>query len=205
MPPASPALSRARIAGLVLAAALPWWAAAEPAPLQALPQLDLQAYAGTWYQVALYPNVFQRRCVSDTTATYGLTADGLVSVLNRCRNEDGRWEQVQGVARPVPGASFLAQGQLSPATLQVRFAPDWLAWLPLVWGRYWVVDRAADGRYAIVSEPDRDYLWVLSRTPTLSPADDSAIRSTLVALGFDLARLQSHAHTVPVDTTPPAR
>ncbi len=58
-----------------------------------------------------------------------------------------------------------------------------------------MVQLAADGRYAVVSEGKREYLWVLSRTPTLLPADETAIRSRLVQQGFDLVRWQSHPQT----------
>ena len=76
----------------------------------------------------------------------------------------------------------------------MSFLPSWLRWLP-IWGSYWVIQLADDGRYAVVSEPTREYLWVLSRTPTLAPADESAIRSRLAQQGFDLARWQTHPHS----------
>jgi apolipoprotein D and lipocalin family protein len=164
------------------------------AELQPLPRLQIRAYLGTWYQVALYPNFFQRRCVSDTTAAYADPGDGTLTVRNRCRRADGDWDEVVGIARPTPGVARVIDGHLAPARLQVRFAPDWLAWLPWVWGRYWVVELADDGRFAIVGEPDREYLWVLSRTPTLPDADRSAIRSALSRHGFDLDRVEWHPH-----------
>ena len=52
----------------------------------------------------------------------------------------------------------------------------------------------ADGRYAIVSEASREYLWVLSRKPALTSEDDKAIRSKLQTLGFDVSALQNHPH-----------
>ena len=65
----------ALVAGWLYSAALAAAAPAAAAPLQALAELDLASYAGTWYQVALYPNAFQRQCVSDTSATYTLQSD----------------------------------------------------------------------------------------------------------------------------------
>lgn len=176
-----------------------------PQPLAALPALNVTGYLGRWYQQALYPNFFQRVCVSDTTATYRDLGDGTIEVRNRCRKDDGSFTEVIGQARPPAGAQAIQNGTLRPAKLEVRFAPSWLSWLPMVWGRYWVVDLAEDGRYAIVSEPSREYLWVLSRAPKLSPADQSEIRSRLTALGFDLAKLQVHTHapSAPSDTSPP--
>jgi len=52
-----------------------------------------------------------------------------------------------------------------------------------------------DGRYAIVSEPSREYLWVLARAAQLSPSDEGEVRATLLRLGFDLSRLERHGHT----------
>jgi apolipoprotein D and lipocalin family protein len=159
-----------------------------PEPLQALPSVDLAAYLGTWYQVALFPNFFQRQCVSDTTATYARLPDGAVQVVNRCRTDEATFDSVTGVARPV---GRLVDDRLMPAQLSVSFLPGWLQWLPLR-GNYWIIQLAEDGRYAVVSEPRREYLWVLSRTPTLAPADETAIRSRLGEQGFDLSRWSAH-------------
>lgn len=170
-------------------------ASAQPAPLAALPTLDVPAYMGTWYQVAWYPNRFQKQCVADTAATYRRVPQG-VEVTNRCRNAEGRIESVVGLARPA--GSEIRGDALQPAQLEVSFLPRWLRWLP-IWGSYWVVQLADDGRYAVVSEPRREYLWVLSRSPGLAPADESEIRSRLTQQGFDLNRWQTHTHTPPAE------
>ena len=164
---------------------------AQPAPLAALPALNIPSYMGTWYQVAWYPNRFQKQCVADTTATYRRIPEG-VEVTNRCRNAEGQIESIVGLARPA--GSEIRGDTLQPAQLEVSFLPSWLRWLP-IWGSYWVIQLANDGRYAVVSEPTREYLWVLSRTPSLAPADESAIRSRLTQQGFDLARWQIHPHS----------
>lgn len=165
------------------------------APLQSLPNLDIAAYMGTWYQVALFPNRFQRQCVSDTTATYRQRADGAVDVINRCRLANGSWDDAIGLARP----TGITEGQwLTPAQLEVSFLPAALRWLPFGWGRYWVIQLADDGRYAVVSEPTREYLWVLSRQPVMAASDESAIRSKLISQGFvDLGRLEPHRQAMP--------
>ena len=166
--------------------------AAEASPLQALPALAVAPYMGRWYQVAYYPNFFQRQCVSDTSATYRDLGDGTVEVLNRCRTSSGAFDQVVGSARPVAGASTIEAGVLQPARLEVSFLPRWLRWTGVGWGAYWVVDRPEHGRYAIVSEGRREYLWVLSRTAALSAEDRQTVRARLLALGFDLERLKDH-------------
>jgi len=187
-----------RPASLILICALaaaPLAATAQPAPpLQALPAIDVAAYMGTWYQVAWIPNRFQKQCVSDTAATYRDLGDGRVEVLNRCKQADGSIDSVLGIARPPAGVARIEGGRLLPARLEVSFLPAWLRWTGIGWGAYWVVDLAPDGRYAIVSDASREYLWVLARQPVLTPADDAAVTIRLRALGFDLARVQAHPH-----------
>jgi apolipoprotein D and lipocalin family protein len=165
---------------------------AQPSPLQPLPSLEVAPYMGTWYQVLWIPNRFQKQCVADTAATYRDLGNGTVEVLNRCRTADGQIDSVTGIARPPVGESRIDGGRLRPARLEVSFLPSWLRWTGIGWGDYWVVDLAADGRYAIVSEPSREYLWVLSRQPALTPLDEATVRDKLRALGFDLARVQTH-------------
>jgi apolipoprotein D and lipocalin family protein len=185
-----------RLASLLLAGAAA--ALAQPAgtPLQPLPTLEIAPYMGTWYQVLWIPNRFQKQCVADTAATYRELGDGTVEVINRCRRADGSIDSVQGIARPPAGVARIEGGKLMPARLEVSFLPAWLRWTGIGWGAYWVVELAADGRYAIVSEASRQYLWILSRQLALTPADEAVIRNRLQALGFDLARVQVHRHGV---------
>lgn len=188
-------LKKILAAALLSVAALP--APAQPdgvAPLRPLPSLDVAPYMGTWYQVLWFPNFFQKQCVADTAATYRDLGNGTVEVLNRCRRADGSFDSVLGMARPPRGVARIEGGQLKPARLEVSFLPAWLRWMGIGWGAYWVVDLAPDGRYAIVSEASREYLWVLARQPALTPVDETAIRAKLQALGFDLAKLQTHPH-----------
>jgi apolipoprotein D and lipocalin family protein len=74
--------------------------------------------------------------------------------------------------------------------LKVRFAPAWLSWLPQVWGDYWVIDLDDDYQLAAVSEPSREYLWVLSRTPRVDANTYNALLKRLSAQGFDLSKLE---------------
>jgi apolipoprotein D and lipocalin family protein len=167
---------------------------AQSAPLQPLPSLAVAPYMGTWYQVLWFPNFFQKQCIADTTATYHDRGDGTLEVINRCRTSDGKTDSIAGIARPPNGVSRIEAGDLKPARLEVSFLPAWLRWTGIGWGAYWVVDLAPDGRYAIVSEASREYLWVLARQPALTPSDEAAIRTKLQVLGFDLAKLQAHPH-----------
>jgi len=181
-------LERTRRIGLILA----WVAASlgpaaatasgtEPAPLATVKSLDARRYLGTWHQIALIPNFFQRKCARDTSAEYSAGVGDEIIVKNRCINAEGGLEAVTGVARRVEPAD--------PTRLKVRFAPAWLAWLPVVWGDYWVIGLADDYRYAVVGEPSREYLWILARSTRLSPQDRAAIDNLLRAAGYDPARL----------------
>ncbi len=162
-------------------------AAGEPPPVRPVAAVDVPRYMGTWHEVAKFPNFFQRKCTRDTTASYRLLAAGKVEVTNRCRTADGSFIQVVGEARQVGGAD-------SPR-LEVRFAPAWLGFLPMVWGKYWIIDLDPAYRLAAVSEPTREYLWILSRTPQADPAAYAALLTRLRAQGFDVRRLESPAPT----------
>ena len=151
-------------------------------PLVAVPSLNVERYMGIWYEIAKYPNRFQKQCVADTRAEYSLLPDGRVQVINRCRLENGEFESANGVARLMGGAG-------SPK-LEVRFAPAWLSFIPAVWGDYWVIDIDEAYRLVAVSEPKRDYLWVLSRTPTVDASSYAALLVRLGEQGFDLDRLE---------------
>ena len=156
--------------------------AAEPAPLTPIATLDVARYMGTWYELAKYPNWFQKKCVRRTHARYSLEPDGRVRVINRCTMENGEVSEALGVARQL-GASD------SPR-LEVRFAPAWLAFIPAVWGDYWVIDLDPDYQLVAVSEPEREYLWILARSPRVDPAAYAALLARLAQRGFDPARLE---------------
>ncbi len=162
---------------LLLAVALPAFAAK---PVQSVSQLDISRYAGEWYEIAHLPMFFQRKCVGDITARYMLEDDGKIGVRNACKTKDGTIDVAEGMARAVKG---------HPGRLQVRFAPDMLSWLPLVWADYWVIDLDPDYQWAVVGEPDREYFWVLSRTPTMDRALFEQIKARAEAVGYNLKPL----------------
>ena len=155
------------------------------APLQTVPSVDVPRYMGTWYEIAKYPNWFQKKCASSTQATYSLQTDGRVQVLNRCKTDKGEWSEALGAARQIGGPNS--------AQLKVRFAPEWLSFIPMVWGDYWIIDLDPQYQWVLVSEPQREYLWILSRTPQMPATTLQQLQSKLVALGFDLKRLEISA------------
>ncbi|MBC7513543.1 MAG: lipocalin family protein [Herminiimonas sp.] len=156
-------------------------AIANPSPLRAIAAIDLPRYMGSWYEIARYPNRFQKKCVGFTRADYSILADGSVQVANQCRLADGSTDRAVGQARQL--------GSADSPRLKVRFAPAWLSFLPAVWGDYWVIDLDRGYQLVAVSEPKREYLWVLARTPVVDAAPLEALFSRLHEQGFDLHKL----------------
>ena len=158
-----------------------------PSP-QALPavttiaSLDVPRYMGTWYEISKFPNRFQAKCVANTRARYLAQTDGSVQVLNSCTTADGSTIDALGKA--------IQTGPATSPKLQVRFAPAWLSWLPMIWGDYWVIDLDADYQLAAVSDAKREYLWVLSRTPQANAKAYDALLDRLKAQHFDVKNLE---------------
>lgn len=134
-----------------------------------------------WYEIARLPNRFQRDCASDTSATYTLRPDGKITVLNQCRQSDGRVKSATGTAR-------LAGGKEPNSKLRVTF------FWPF-YGNYWIIDLEPDYRWAVVGEPDRKYFWILSREPQLDEALYSQIVERARNQGYDLGPLLRTPHT----------
>lgn len=162
-----------------------------PVPLQSIAQLDVHRYMGRWYEIARFPNQFQKQCVSNTSANYALQPDDQISVLNQCRLANGEWVRALGVARQL--------GAKDSSRLKVRFAPDWLSFVPWVWGDYWVIDLDASYGLVAVSEPSRQYLWVLSRTPQLDGAVYESLLERLRAQGLDTQKLRKSNQPLSLD------
>jgi apolipoprotein D and lipocalin family protein len=158
-----------------------------PAPLEAIASLDVPRYMGTWYEVAKYPNWFQKRCIANTSATYAVQSNGMLQVLNRCQKEDGSITDALGEAKQV--------GDANSPKLKVRFAPAWLSFLPFVWGNYWVIDLDPQYQLAAVSEPSRKYLWILSRSKTIEPKAYEALLQRLKQQGFNLDAIEISKQT----------
>jgi apolipoprotein D and lipocalin family protein len=181
----TPALIKGTLLASVVLVGMKAWAASNEAnprsDLATIPSLDLPRYLGEWYEIAKFPNRFQRKCTGFTKATYTALPDGRVQVENRCRLADGSTDVAIGIARQVGAAN-------SPR-LKVRFAPALLSFIPMVWGDYWIIDLDKDYGLAAVSEPGRDYLWILSRTPTVSKPAYDALVARLSGQGLDVRKL----------------
>lgn len=143
-------------------------------------RVDLSRYAGKWYEIAKYPNRFQRGC-DGATADYTLRPDGRIDVVNRCVEEgsEGMEKSVRGVARVVD--------RETGAKLSVTF------FWPFS-GDYWILGLGDDYEYAVVGSPDRKYLWILARSPEVDPATYERILETVRRQRFDPARLVRAVH-----------
>lgn len=148
-------------------------------PMRVVENFDLPSYLGRWYEIARFPNRFERNCVG-VTADYALRTDGQVSVTNTCAKKtlDGKIKVAKGIARIEDGAK-----------LSVTFTP----WLPFIRGDYWVLYLTPDYSVAVVGEPRGRTGWILARTPDISPAARALAEAALVKNGYDISQL----YTVP--------
>ena len=143
-------------------------------PLQTVQAVDLNRYSGTWYEIARYANRFQRDCHSDTKAEYTVRKDGKVQVVNSCRQKDGKTKTARGTAK--------VADKKTNAKLRVTF------FWPF-YGDYWVMGLSPDYRYAIIGEPKRKYLWILSRTPEMDGTTYQEVVEQIRAAGYDPGKL----------------
>ena len=140
--------------------------------LEVVPHVDLKKYLGKWYEIAHLPAKFQEGC-DETTATYTLLENGNVSVLNECR-KNGKIKKAKGKAKVVDKATG--------AKLKVTF------FWPF-YGDYWVIKLGNNYEYAVVGTPNREYLWILSRTSQMDSNLYSELTEFAKSKGFNVDRL----------------
>lgn len=151
-------------------------------PLRVVPSVDLERYTGVWYEIARLPNRFEKKCESDVTAEYERIDAKRLKVINQCRKSDGEMSRAVGEAK-------LASKDGPNSRLKVRFAPGFLSFLPFVWGDYQIIELADDYSYALVGEPGRKYLWILSRSPQMDEQTYRKLTNAAAAQGFDVSKL----------------
>jgi len=145
--------------------------------LEVVSHVDLEKYLGKWYEIAHLPFRFEDDC-TDITATYSLSKDANVSVLNECL-KDGKLKQAKGKAKVVD--------KISGAKLKVTF------FWPF-YGDYWIIDLGKDYNYAVVGTPNRKYLWILSRTPQMDDRLFSQLIEFVKSKGFNVNNLIKTTH-----------
>jgi apolipoprotein D and lipocalin family protein len=155
----------------LLAAMLP---ARDSRPLKTVDSVDLQRYAGDWYEIARYPNRFQKDCDSDVHVRYTLQSSGKLNIRNECRKANGKPDVANGTAKVVDAKTN--------AKLKVTF------FWPF-YGDYWIIDLDPQYRYAVVGEPGRKYLWILSRAKELDRETFQHILQRVAENGYDTSKL----------------
>ncbi|MGD9226318.1 MAG: lipocalin family protein [Desulfobacterales bacterium] len=144
--------------------------------LEVVDRVDLNRYLGKWYEIASYPAWFQKGCTA-STAEYTMRSDGKIKIMNRCHKD-----HLDGPLKESVGKAEVVDDQTN-AKLKV-----WFFW-PFK-GNYWIIDLDHDYRWAVVGEPKRKYLWILSRTPTIDKTLYQTILSRLPAKGYDSSKLR---------------
>lgn len=147
---------------------------------------DLQHYLGTWYEIARLPMKFQPEDSTDISAVYSLNENGSVRVQNRCLDGDGKLDESIGNATAVDAEN---------GKLEVSFLPEGFRWIPFTKGDYWVLKLDENYSTALVGEPDKKYLWILHRQPTLDEATKAEYLQYATSLGYDLTDLIHTVHT----------
>lgn len=141
-------------------------------PLETVKKVDLGRYAGTWYEIARYDHTFEKGC-SKVSATYTRKDDGRIGVVNRCTTEENRTKEAIGIAYAADTTN---------SKLKVSFFRPF-------YGDYWIIMLDDAYSYAVVGDPSREYLWILSRRPTLDQETTWSILERLPAMGYDTEKL----------------
>lgn len=152
--------------------------------------VDLKQYSGKWFEIARYQNKFQKNCIGNTTATYTLKEDGKFDILNQCVKKNGTLIDAKGEGKVID--------KTSNSKLEVRFAPGYLAFLPSVWGDYWIIDLDPAYQYSVVGDPKREYLWILSRSPEMKVSTYQEILRKVETMGYEPAKLVKTSQNIEV-------
>ena len=140
--------------------------------LHTVKKVDIKKYQGTWYEIARFEHFFEKGC-KNVTASYELKDNGKIKVTNRCTNiDDNEKKEAVGEAYAVDNTN---------SKLKVSFFKPF-------YGDYWIIDLDEDYNYALVGSPNREYLWILSRTKTISQEVKNSILKKLPEHKFDKSK-----------------
>lgn len=152
-----------------------------PDGLTPVDNFDANRYLGTWYEIARLDHRFERG-LEQVSAHYSLNLDGSIKVINRGYDPEQRqWQQAEGTAKFV--------GEPTIGQLKVSFFGPF-------YGGYNVLQLAPDYRYALISGPDRDYLWILARSASLPEQDLKFLVAEAKRMGFATEQL-IYVHHLP--------
>jgi apolipoprotein D and lipocalin family protein len=153
-------------------------------PLDTVDHVDLSRYQGKWFEIARLPLSWENKCASDVTAIYTSRPDGKIAVLNSCLKSSGKVTQSKGTAK------IASKKDSSNARLKVTF------FWPFS-GDYWILDLDPDYRWALVGNPSRKNLWILSRTPSLDRETIDTLLAKGASLGFNTSKIILTKQTQP--------
>ncbi|MEM0704047.1 lipocalin family protein [Enterobacter quasihormaechei] len=165
-----PVIAAVTAAFLVVACSSP----TPPPGVTVVSNFDAQRFLGTWYEIARMDHKFERG-LEKVTATYSAMDDGGIQVVNRGYNPDRQmWQQTVGQA--------YFTGAPNRAAMKVSFIGPF-------YGGYNVIALDREYRHALVCGPDRNYLWILSRTPTITADMKQQMLDVATRQGFDVTKL----------------
>ena len=149
------------------------------AVVETMDYVDLNRYLGKWYEIALLPNWFERKCVEGAVAEYSLLENGMIRVVNRCKTKKGLSEAT--------GVAWVVDKQ-TQAKLKVSFVPfakifKWFG------GDYWILYIDPGYQFAVVGAPSLKYLWLLARTKQVSQKIYGKFLEIATENGFDTSQI----------------
>lgn len=149
------------------------------AEVKTMHYVDLNRYLGKWYEIALLPNWFEKKCIGGAIAEYSLLDKGLIKVVNSCQTKKGESKAT--------GAAWVVDHE-TQAKLKVSFVPlaRYFRWFG---GNYWILYVDPEYQFAVVGDPSHKYLWLLAREPSVN--DDVYQKFLQVATdnGFDTEKI----------------
>ena len=171
-------MGRAKTLFLLLSFYLLGWGCLQ-ADVNTMEYVDLNRYLGKWYEIALLPNRFEKKCTEGAIAEYSLLSKDLIKVVNSCQTKKGE-SQATGVAWVVDHET---QGKL-----KVSFVPlaRYFRWFG---GNYWILYVDPDYQFAVVGDPSRKYLWLLARNPSVSDEVYQKFLDVASSNGFDTQKI----------------
>jgi apolipoprotein D and lipocalin family protein len=171
-----------RLAGVGLLAGMVAGPVALGQAVTAVPQLDLNRFTGTWYEMARYPDKGEKTCVSDAVMLYALgDKAGKFQMVSSCQMKDGNtnWQSANG---------RITDKKVADGRLKVTY----------IWPfthKDWVLAVGPEYEWALVGSPKRKEMWVLSRSVTMAPEVLAAIEDKAVAEGFEKGKMVAVAQT----------
>ncbi|KAF2069297.1 hypothetical protein CYY_009378 [Polysphondylium violaceum] len=143
-----------------------------PSNVKVVENFDMQRFLGTWYEIARFDHAFERN-LTHCTAEYKIRDQHSFTVTNRGKRSNGKWKQKSG--------KCVFQEKENEGKLKISFGP--------FYSGYNVLALDPDYQFALVCGPSRDFLWILSRTPTLSEENMNKLRNIADTQNFDSDQL----------------